>query len=70
MTDIDAHAAYLTEAQHACRKAKESRDAGDLEAARLLLNDDRFQALPRQAINDLQWAYASAVMSVTGGGAA
>lgn len=70
MTDIAAHAAYLTEAQQACRKAKDSRDAVDLEAARLLLTDERIQALPKQAVNDLQWAYASAVMSVTGGGAA
>jgi hypothetical protein len=69
MPDITAHAAYLTEAQQACRKAKESRSAGDLEAARLLLTDERIQTLPRQAVNDLQWAYASAVMSVTGGGA-
>jgi hypothetical protein len=70
MTDLDAQAAYITEAQQACRKAKDSRDTRDLEAARLVLSDDRLQGLPKKAILDLQWAYASAVMSVTGGGAA
>lgn len=66
MTDLDAQAAYITEAQQACRKAKESRNARDLEAARVIITKPEIAELPKAARENLHWAYAAAVLSVTG----
>lgn len=66
MPTLDAHAALVTEAQTACRKAKESRDERDLEAARLVMTKPGIASLPREAREDLHWAYVAAVMAVTG----
>jgi hypothetical protein len=66
MPTLDAHAALVTEVQAACRKAKESRNSGDLEAARLIMTRPEISSLPKEARENLQWAYAAAVMAVTG----
>ena len=63
---IDAQAAFLTEAQHACRKARESRSRVDLQKASALLDSERFDLLPEQVQIDLGAAYGAAMIAVTG----
>lgn len=67
MTDIDAQAALVTEVQAACRKAKNTRSKADLEAARLRMDTPEVKALRKEVRENLRWAYADAVISVTGG---
>ncbi len=64
---IDAQAAFITEVQTACRKAKTSKSTADLEAARVLMDVPKLSDLPREAQENLRWAYAEALMAVTGG---
>lgn len=63
---LDAQAVLITEVQKACRKAKESKLSADLEAARLLMLDPALKDLPKEAYENLRWAYADAVISSTG----
>lgn len=63
---LDTQAAYITECQRACRTAKESRSSVDLEKARALLDSHRLLELPKGAQENLRWAYADALLSVTG----
>lgn len=65
---IEAQADFITSVQRACRKAKDSRKATDLETARKLMDSPEYLALPKPVSEDLAWAYAGAVMAVTGGG--
>ena len=66
MTDIEAHASYLTAVQHACRKARESKNKIDLQKAAALIDSDRYAGLPDGAKVDLAAAYSAAFMAVTG----
>lgn len=68
MTTIDENAAFLTEAQRACRTARESRQKHDLEAAWRLMDSGRFGLLPDEAQEDLHFAYAEAAQAVRGFG--
>lgn len=65
---LDAKAAFLTEAQQACRAARDSRQRRDLEAAAKLMDSPNFGMLPDDAQQDLHFAYAEAVQAVTGFG--
>lgn len=66
MTTIDEQAAFLTEVQQACRKARDSRRRVDLQKAAALMGSHRFGYLPDEAQEDLTFAYAAAVQKVTG----
>ena len=66
MTALTDHAAYLTEAQKACRLARESRKRVDLLAAAALLDSPRFDELPTDAQIDLSAAYGAAMIAQTG----
>ena len=67
---IDAQAELMTKVQQACRLAKQTRKDTDLEAARQLMETADVKALPKALLEDLRWAYADAVIGVTGAGAA
>lgn len=67
MTDIEAHASYLTAVQRACRTARESKNKIDLQKAAALIDSDRYAGLPDGAKVDLAAAYSAAFMAVTGG---
>jgi hypothetical protein len=66
MTTIDEQAAFLTEVQQACRKARDSRRNIDLQKAAALMDSPRFTYLPEGVQEDLTFAYAEAVQKVTG----
>ncbi len=66
---IDTQAQFITDVQSACRKAKETKSRADLETARVLMMNGGMNGLPTPAAENLRWAYADAVMSVTGAGA-
>lgn len=67
--DLDDQAEFLTEVQRACRIAVETRARTDLLKAAALIDSYRFGYLPAMAQEDLHFAYAEAVQSVTGFGA-
>jgi hypothetical protein len=67
---IEAQAAFLTEVQHACRLARESKSKADLSKAAALLDSPKFAELPEGNREDLSEAYARAHLAVTCAGAA
>lgn len=66
MTDLDAQTAFITEAQSACRIARDSRKAIDLQKAAAMLDSHRFDELPIDAQIDLSAAYGAAMIAQTG----
>jgi hypothetical protein len=67
VTSLDAQAAFITRAQTACRKARESGKNADLVAAAALLDSADYNALPAEAQEDLGAAYVAAMSKCVGG---
>ena len=66
MTNLDAQAAFITKAQTACRKARESGRFADLSAAAAILDSDECKGLPVGVQIDLGAAYGAAMVKCTG----
>jgi hypothetical protein len=65
---IEAQASFITEVHQACRRAKESRERGDLIRAGALFDDSRFKRLDPAIRDDLREAYRNA-FAASGAGA-
>jgi hypothetical protein len=63
-TEVTEHAAFLTEAQRACRIAKETGREIDMQKAAAMLDSSRMSELPAEAQEDLYHAYAAAVCAM------